>query len=79
MAKREKQDVWTADLEDRYELVSRNYGVTAYRRSDGARMGGYRSIEEAAEDLVDDPRPAGGGPNLRVVDRGLPSQVGLDD
>ena len=70
---------WTADLEDRYQLVARNYGVAAYRRADGARMGGYFSVEEAAEDLSDDPRPLGGGPNLRVADRGLPSQVGLDE
>ena len=61
---------WTEELDSRYVVADRSYGVAVYRREDGERMGGYRSLEEAAEDLADDPPPQGGGPTLRPEDRG---------
>ena len=62
-------EAWTAELEERYRLVARDYGVAVYRRSDGVRMGGWTSIEEAAADLARDPKPDRGMPHLSVRDR----------
>lgn len=71
--------VWTDPLEERYVVATRSYGVAVYRRRDGARMGGFRDLAEAAAALAGDPVPDGSGPPLHPDVRDHPSpKVGCE-
>lgn len=46
-----REPLTISGIRERYVLFLRPYGVIAYRREDGARMGGYLTIEYAVRDL----------------------------